>query len=106
MDRTSGISFAEELAELTDEISVSEKGVELDEARRKAAKLSADQWHLLKQAARSPDGRIQVTLPALVAPARALTALGLGEYFPPPEIGTTATFSISRKGRELKGADG
>lgn len=105
MERTWGMRFAEELAELSDEIAVSDEGIERDEARRKAAKLSPDQWHLLTQAARSPDGTIQVTLPALVTPSRALTALGLGEYFPPPKIGAKATFSISRKGRELRGED-
>jgi hypothetical protein len=97
------MTFAEELPELADEILLAERLIEQNEARRKAAKLSADQWHLLTQASRSPDGTIQVTLPALVAPARALTALGLGEYFPPPKIGTKATFSISRKGRKLRG---
>ena len=49
MDRAGGMSFAEELAGLADEISVSDEGIERDEARRKAAKLSPDQWHLLTQ---------------------------------------------------------
>jgi hypothetical protein len=57
-------------AALTPLIFTCRKGLELEEARRKAAKLPADQWHLLKQAARSPDGKVQVTLPAMVVPAR------------------------------------
>ena len=106
MGRTSGISFAEELAELTNEMEVSEKDLELDEAKRKAARLSSDQWRLLKQAAGAPDGEVAVRRRELVPVGRSLTALGLGEYFPPPALRTSATFSISDKGRKLLDADG
>lgn len=99
--RARGKSFAEECPELADEMAVFEKADELEEAKRKAARLTVKQWNLLREAARAPEGEVQVGPLAVVRVAWALTGINLGEYFPPSGKGNPATFAINGKGRGL-----